>query len=91
MLKEACADVSVSVRIGRVPKGYCGDCLRMKDHFRIRIKKGMTLQETMDTLVHEFAHAEAYIEYENGVKHGPVFGVAYAKFYNVYERFTEAH
>jgi hypothetical protein len=59
----------------------------MEDHFRIRIKKGMTYQETLDTLVHEFAHAESYLEHENGVEHGPLWGIAMSKFFNVYSRF----
>lgn len=82
-LKAACPTITVKVRCSRLKAGLCGDCLRMEDHFRIRVNTAKPYQVQVDTLIHEFAHAEAYLEHENGVEHGPMWGVAHAKFYTV--------
>lgn len=85
-LKQSNPTISVSVRRCRVPKGNCGDCLRKSDHFLIRIDPSQPLQVQLDSLVHEFAHAIAYLEWENTWDHGPEFGVAYADCYRIYEK-----
>jgi hypothetical protein len=87
MLKAECPTICVKVRICRVPKSIFGDCRRMADHFLIRISKDASKQTQIDTLVHEFAHAESFLEWESTGQHGPVWGVAHARFYRVYERF----
>ncbi len=84
-LKSAYPTLSFSVR--RVPlRGLCGDCRRMSDHFLIRVSSTLNRQEQLDTLVHEFAHAAAWIEWENTEQHGPLWGMEYSKAYNVYEK-----
>jgi hypothetical protein len=85
-LKAANPTITVSVRRCRVPQKDCGDCLRMNGYFRIRINPSYPLQVQLDTLVHEFAHAIAYLEWENTEDHGPEFGVAYAACYRIYEK-----
>ncbi len=85
-LKAANPTIAVSVRRCRVPGRLCGDCRRMPDHFLIRVDSQATLQVQLDTLVHEFAHAIAYLEWENTEDHGPEFGVAYASCYRIYEK-----
>jgi Leu/Phe-tRNA-protein transferase len=87
-LKAECPTISVRVRVCRTSKRIMGDCRRKDDHFLIRISNTLNEQEKFDTLVHEFAHAESFLEWENGVQHGPLWGVAHAKFYRVYERFV---
>ena len=69
-----------------MPAGLLGDCLRMDGYFRIRIDRSRPEQVQVDTLVHEFAHAIAYLEWENTWDHGPEFGVAYADCYRIYEK-----
>jgi hypothetical protein len=85
-LKQANPTITVSVRRCRVPNGLCGDCLRMDGYFRIRINPSYSLQVQLDSLVHEFAHAIAHIEWENTWDHGPEFGMAYAECYRIYEK-----
>jgi hypothetical protein len=58
----------------------------MSDHFLIRVSNTLNRQEQLDTLVHEFAHAAAWIEWENTEQHGPLWGMEYSKAYNVYEK-----
>lgn len=87
MLKAECPTICVKVRFCKVPRSIYGDCRRMADHFLIRISKDADTQTKLDTLIHEFAHAEAFLEWENCGQHGPLWGVAHAKFYRVYERF----
>ena len=85
-LKAANPTITVSVRRCRVPQKNCGDCLRRKDRFLVRVDRNQPLQVQLDTLVHEFAHAIAYLEWENTEDHGPEFGVAYASCYRIYEK-----
>jgi len=84
-LKAACPTITVKVRIGPIAKRLCGDCRRRDDHFLIRVNSNLGYGEQVDTLVHEFAHAEAFIEWEETGQHGPVWGVSHAKFYRVME------
>ena len=85
-LKARFPTTPVSVRRCKVPRELCGDCLRRKDHFLVRVDKDHPLQVQLDTLIHEFAHAVAYLEWENTEEHGPEFGMAYAICYQVYEK-----
>ena len=85
-LKRANPTITVSVRRCKMPAGLLGDCLRMDGYFRIRIDRSRPEQVQVDTLVHEFAHAIAYLEWENTWDHGPEFGVAYADCYRIYEK-----
>jgi hypothetical protein len=85
-LKQANPTITVSVRRCRVPNGLCGDCLRMDGYFRIRIKASHPLQVQLDSLVHEFAHAIAWTEWESTGNHGKVWASAYADCYQIYEK-----
>ena len=85
-LRAACPTITVKVRFVPIPDGHFGDCKRRKDYFLIRIHPKGTYQEQVDSLVHEFAHAEAYLEWENHHDHLDQFGIAFAKFYRVMEK-----
>jgi hypothetical protein len=85
-LKQANPTITVSVRRCRVPSGLCGDCLRMDGYFRIRIKASHPLQVQLDSLVHEFAHAIAYLEWEETSQHGPMWAMAHLECYKIYEK-----
>lgn len=49
------------------------------DRFIIRIDKGITDDEAIETLAHEWAHARAWLD--NVDDHSPYFGVAYSECY----------
>ena len=85
-LKAANPTITVSVRRCKLPRKLCGDCDRKANHFLVRVASDKPLQVQLDTLVHEFAHAIAYLEWENTEDHGPEFGVAYASCYRIYEK-----
>jgi len=85
-LKAANPTITVSVRRCRVPRGLCGDCRRLSDHFLLRVGSSQPLQGQLDTLVHEFAHAIAWVEWENTATHGPIWASAYAECYRIYEK-----
>ena len=85
-LKAACPTIVVKVRTVPIPSGDFGDCQRKDGYFLIRIHPKGTHQEQIDTLVHEFAHAESFIEWENHQDHLDQFGIAFAKFYRVMEK-----
>jgi hypothetical protein len=84
-LKAACPTITVRVRLMALPEGLCGDCRRKNGFFLVRINNKKTYLEQVDTLIHEFAHAEAFLEWEATGQHGPVWGVSVAKFYRVME------
>jgi hypothetical protein len=86
MLKAECPTITVHVRTCRVRRGIMGECQRKEDRFIIRIAKGLSHQAAADTIVHEFAHADSWLEWENTEQHGPLWGVSHAKMYRVYER-----
>jgi hypothetical protein len=44
------------------------------------------MQGQVDTLVHEFAHAIAFIEWEETGQHGSIWASAYADCYRIYEK-----
>jgi hypothetical protein len=48
------------------------------------------MQEQLDTLIHEIAHAAAWIEWEHTQQHGPIWGLEYSKAYRVYEKIVSA-
>jgi hypothetical protein len=85
-LKAANPTITVSVRRCRVPRSLCGDCRRMSDHFLVRVDSQASSQEQLDTLVHEFAHAIAWTEWESTGNHGKVWASAYADCYRIYEK-----
>ena len=85
-LKARFPTTPVSVRRCKVPKRLCGDCSRKSNFFLVRVDKDHPLQVQLDTLVHEFAHAVAWIEWEDTANHGPIWATAYADCYQVYEK-----
>jgi len=89
MLKAECPTIAVQVRICRVPRGIMGDCRRLVDRFAVRVGSHLDHQAKADTLVHEFAHADSWLEWENTGQHGPLWGVSHAKMYRVYERWIQ--
>jgi hypothetical protein len=84
-LKRAYPDLVVSVLRCRVPRGIGGDCVRIAGDFRIRVSSGVSIQEQLDTLVHEWAHVVAWQEWELTGSHGKAWAAAYAEAYRIYE------
>jgi hypothetical protein len=83
------------VQVRRTPlKGDDGDCTKHKSHFVIRIRKNLNQQQSIDTLVHEWAHARAWSHLDDGMEndefikssHDARWGVAYSECYRVYEQ-----
>jgi hypothetical protein len=85
-LKAKHPTIAVSVRRCRMPKRLLGDCCRQVDHFLIRVDASQPEQGQLDTLVHEFAHAIAFLEFEETGQHGPIWASAYADCYRIYEQ-----
>lgn len=83
----------VMVSLIKAPKdwlrdGTVGDCGFAKKskrgpHWRIRISKALPLDQMMETLVHEYAHAMAWAETFWGKRHGPLWGVCYSYGYSL--------
>jgi hypothetical protein len=57
----------------------------MEDYFLVRVNSNLGYGEQVDTLVHEFAHAEAFLEWEETGHHGNAWAASYARFYRVME------
>ena len=85
-LKAKHPTISVSVKRCKMPESLLGDCLRMDGYFRIRIDASRPEQVQLDALVHEFAHAIAYLEWENTGQHGPEWAQAHLDCYRIYEQ-----
>jgi hypothetical protein len=89
-LKRANPTISVSVRRLSLPDSLCGDCRRKPDHFLIRVNRKKPEQVQLDTLVHEFAHAIAFLEWEETHAHGSQWAQAHLQCYHVYEKIISA-
>ena len=85
-LKKSNPTICVSVRRLSLPDSLCGDCRRKSDHFLIRINAKKNEQVQLDTLVHEFAHAMSFLEWEESGQHGPIWAQAHLQCYHVYEK-----
>lgn len=67
--------------------GEC-TCEGRRRKFVIRIDKSLSIESTYDTLIHEYAHAMTWDEFESlDSEHFDNWGIAYAKVYRVYEEF----
>lgn len=95
-LREECAPLlPVAVRVTSLPKDWFGETSLSRDGtcFRILLRsrvvdsdgvRPVTRQELLDALVHEWAHALSWPgvpEAPHLERHGPEWGVAYAKCY----------
>jgi hypothetical protein len=85
-LKAANPTIAVSVRRCKMPALLLGDCSRKSDHFLVRVSNDHPMQGQLDTLVHEFAHAIAFIEWEETGQHGPQWAQAHLACYRIYEK-----
>ena len=85
-LKQANPTITVSVRRCKMPAGLLGDCRRKSDHFLVRVSSDQPIQVQVDTLVHECAHAIAFIEWEETSQHGPQWAQAHLDCYRIYEK-----
>lgn len=62
-----------------------GECAKNGRRFHISLRQEMTLQETEETLIHEWAHMLAWKPYHPLTgDHGPEWGVCYAAAYSAY-------
>jgi len=78
----------VIVRRVHIPDDDCfieGECMLIKNKFfYIRINKKMNEYQSMDALIHEWAHTLSWNTEKDF--HGSKWGVAYAKVYRTYLR-----
>ena len=84
-LRDECPpSMPVRVRLVNRSDGWIGSCAVRSRYYEIRLCfAGATIQELVDTLLHEWAHALAYgttfrAEFDD---HGPEWGVAYSRAY----------
>jgi len=78
---------SVSVRRYPTRKlgGDNGDCAFAGSTFRIRVNRNKSFNMMVDTLLHEYAHAMVWYEWdEEDDPHIAEWGVAYAKLYRAF-------
>ena len=88
----------VDVRIVRLGVGRAGDCVRNRSRFEIRISSRLDLDNALETLCHEWAHALAWNHLDDKMgrsqkisraefqelSHGPTWGCAYSVVYRTY-------
>jgi hypothetical protein len=95
ILKEKCPlAFPVSVRRVKLNK-LDGDCLLHEKKFFIRINIELSEQSSIDTLLHEWAHARAWNHLHDSLSceqfkqscHDASWGVAYSEVYRIYEQF----
>jgi len=79
------------INIRRVLVGELdGSCELKNDRFLIKINKKLSVEHSIDVLLHEIAHAHAWGKDKD--HHGPNWGMTYAYIYRFYhEHFTEAN
>lgn len=67
-----------------IARDSLGYCTRQEDHFCIVIDAKLSQVLALNVLVHEYAHALSWTpEHPSFEDHGPEWGVAYAKVYQV--------
>jgi len=82
------------VRVRRIKLSEEGYCEKSNDKYLIRINKKLKESEAIDVLLHEWGHALSWkasydkLSYERFCEtiHGPEWGVAYAKVYQLFEK-----
>ena len=82
LLKKKCApNWPITVRRSKLPDDTDGDCQFKVDHFFIRINKNLTDGESVDALIHEFAHTHAWSD--SLEMHNDEWGKAYSRIYRI--------
>jgi len=96
ILKEECP-LAFPISVRRMKIADDGDCCLYNKKFYIRINNDLAEQSSIDTLLHEFAHARAWNhlhdsqgaeEFEEKI-HDAFWGVAYSEVYRIYEKHIE--
>ena len=80
-------DYKVSVRrVRHIADSAYGDCLKVgQNRFRVRISRSLDEDSAILNLMHEWAHVLNWpCPFGD---HGPEWGVAYSRVYQVWERF----
>lgn len=86
LVEKAPLDHPCTVRVRELDPAYWG--LTSKDPFTqeylIEIESRQSMTGSIDTLIHEWAHAMTWSSTPCGqMPHGPIWGVAYAAAYNI--------
>ena len=61
-------------------KRWDGETLQYEDHYKIRIKRSLDLDDRKEVLMHEWAHCLSWPK-DNGDDHSSAWGSAYARVY----------
>jgi len=71
------------IKVRRVNlNGFDGLCEKKKTYFLIKINKNLTENHSIDVLIHEIAHVDAW---GKGDIHGKEWGVSYSRLYQIWE------
>lgn len=86
--KELVPSCPVYIRRVNLKNGNWGQCSLVKsktkdNYFLIKIHNKVTLASIYYILVHEYAHALAWVEGKKVQDHGPEWGIWYGKCYQV--------
>jgi hypothetical protein len=66
--------------------GFDGICEEKTDYFLIKIDKNLTEQHSIDVLLHEVAHVEAW---DDDQTHGNAWALSYGRLYRLWEQYIE--
>lgn len=68
-------------------KNLDGCCEDKSTHFLVKINKELSENHSIDVLLHEIAHADAWFEGSNS--HGSKWGMCYSRLYRLWEQYLE--
>lgn len=89
-LKKQFPEIKFKVYRRSAPKGYWGWCDKnKKGEFIILIDKDTSYGGQVFMLIHELAHALSFDKDKHPSDHGPVFGMAYAKAWRIYQEWVK--
>lgn len=72
------------IKVRRLPlDGYDGLCEDKDDYFLVKINKNLSEHHSIDVLLHEIAHAEAW---GKEPVHGKVWAISYGRLYRIWEK-----
>lgn len=89
LLRRAYPDIKVRVSRATLlkPKKLHGRCWKVDDgKFLLQLDRYTSGQLLTETILHEFAHAPSWDEWETTGEHGPLWGEHYAKCYQIWEQ-----
>jgi len=90
ILKKA-SNSKLPIKVRRVHlNGLDGCCEERNTYFLIKINKNLSESHSIDVLIHEIAHADAWDKTGEDDIHGDIWSICYGRLYRIWEKTIDA-